>query len=214
MPTKKTPDTDKTPVTDALDSFDVKDWLAGATNPKTTVTVYRDGSTLEDLKKLTNYALQMKSPGVRDEALSIADEEQIAKLDSDTEAQIEKLREQLAQSGLTFHLTGFPQVEQQLLTKKTARKFKPTEATETEPGIPGGEQHPDFPKAISNAYLARSIEKVVAPSGAELTKKWTPEMVDDLRQLPGDEFNRLERAAISVVYMQYDVDTLVDQDFS
>lgn len=202
------------PVEEALEAFDVKEWLSGSTNPKSSVTVYRDGETLEDLKKLTNYALQMKSEQVRQEAISIADEEEVAKLDFDTEAKIEELREKLAASGLTFHLTGFPQVEQNLLNKKVAKGLKGKPATEGEEEVPGGNAHPDYPQAISDAYLARAITKVVAPNGAELAKKWTPAEVHDLRQLPADEFTRLEREAISVVYMQYDVDQLVDQDFS
>jgi len=156
----------------------------------------------------------MKSEAAREEALSIADEAQVEQLDSDVEDQIAKLRESLAESGLTFHLTGFPQVEQTLIDKATAKRFKAKPATETEEAVPGGNSHPDYPMALSDAYLARSIEKVVAPNGAELTKKWTPDEVHELRDLPGQEFTRLEQAAISVVYMQYDVDQLVDQDFS
>lgn len=202
-------------VAEALESFDLKEWLSGSTNPKTTVTVYRDGETLENLKQLTNHILQAKAEANIAQQGSIAEENGIdlEELDKAAHEKLVALRAKLDQSGLTFHLAGFPQVEQQLITKKVAKSLKGRDATETEPEVPAGDRHPDYPQAVSNAYLARAIEKVVLPSGVESDKKWTADEVKELRSLPAGEFARLEQAAISVVYMQYDVDTLIDQDF-
>lgn len=207
----------------ALEEFDLSEWLNGTTSPKDTITVYRDGEALKNLQKLTAYIESVKGMDEKRKSElvgSIADDPDADALDDNVTAEIEAMRERAKATSLTFELEGLAPSETALIEKKVAKHFK-GQKDEDGNEYKDGAEHPDYPLALANAYISRSIIDTMTPDGKSVKKKWTEAEVEQLRYnpatgkgLPGMEFNRLEGKVISVVYMRYDVDTLIDQDFS
>lgn len=209
-------------ITEALEEFDLAEWLDGATSPKDTITIYRDGETLRNLQKLLQYAEQSKmlSPEEKRENFSIADEDDVETIDSEVEEQIAELRTKLAASGLKFEVEGLAPAETSLIQKKVAKRFKGKKDAEGNE-YKDGSEHPDFGFALDEAYIARCVKATYNSAGQLVKKSWTPEEVHQLRYneetgkgLPANEFGRLSQKVVSVVYLRYDMDQLISQDFS
>lgn len=209
-------------VEEALEEFDLAEWLDGATSPKDTITVYRDGETLRNLQKLLQYVEQTKMEGQENkrQLLSLADEDDVDELDSEVEEQIAELRAKLAASGLTFEVEGLAPAEVSLIQKKVAKRFKGQKDAEGNE-YSDGTEHPDFGFALDEAYISRCVKATRNAEGKLVKKSWTPEEVHQLRYneetgkgLPANEFSRLSGKVVSVVYLRYDMDQLITQDFS
>jgi hypothetical protein len=174
----------------ALEGFDALDWLNGAINAETEITVYRDGTGLLTLAELVELA---------DDA---TDKEQ---------------RETLRKSGLTFKLRSIGTDARDMLLKKLEReeRFKAKPATDDEPAVPGRRQHPDFMYAFQQELLSRSIVSATTPTGQVDRGPWGMDRINALREkLPMNEFPRLVFKAHDLHFTQYEIDKLIDLDFS
>lgn len=209
-------------ITEALEEFDLSEWLDGATSPKDTVTVYRDGETLRNLQKLLAYveAAKAQSGEQKRQLLSLVDEHDVDAIDSEVEDQIAELRAKLAASGLTFEVEGLAPMETSLIQKKVAKRFKGQKDADGKEYADGAE-HPDYGFALDEAYISRCVKATRNADGKLVKKSWTPEEIHQLRYneetgrgLPANEFGRLSQKVVSVVYMRYDMDQLITQDFS
>lgn len=206
-----------TPVEKALKEFSVDSWLEDSTQAQDTIELYNNGRLVKALLELTEFIEKqadkrqqeeqqlLRMPGSIDEDNGVSQE---------VLEEIESLREQLHGTGLTFHLTGITPIERDILDKKTQRSLKPVKPTEDSPAIPGGAEHPDYRNKWTDTLVAACISKVVSPDGSEDTTKWTPARVEKLRNLPGVEFMRLSNAVFGVVFMSYEIEKLIDLDFS
>lgn len=208
------------PVQESLDSFDLATWLDDAQTPEDTVVIYRDGVRLRELKELTDFvqgvdemrAINQKKDK-RAEPTSIADEAD-DKADAARE-QIVILREELAKTALTFHLKGMSPGEREILSKSIAGKLKKKAPTEDEDGHAGGVDHPDFQAKFTFDLVARSIVKIVNAHGAVDDKKKKASDIELMKsKLGAAEWVRLSNAVYDITYMAYDVDKLINSDFS
>ena len=217
-------DTTQNPAEAAIEDLDVMAWLDDSTQPSESIEIYNKGTLLKDLIKLTGVVEQQKArieDRSRDLTMdrSIADEEE----ETITEAldAIEALREELKGTGLTFFLQGLTSKEKEMIAATEARKLKGTPSSGTigkddwVPAVGSGEEHPDYNKNFNGTLIAKSIASVQNANGAVSTKKWTADQVEKLRvTLPGVEFRRLSNAVFDINYYSYEVDKLVDLDFS
>lgn len=205
---------EQNPVEKATADFDVADWLNDVINAEGSITVYKNATLILELEQLSELAREAadKSSKANAAELSIADEYDEAA--QEALAAAEKVREALLPYGLTFHLRSIGNHARDVLTDKVARQFKATPATDDEPAVPGGQEHPDFFPEYQRQLASRSIVKVSTPDGRESTAAWTPERVESLRALPGNEWNRLWNKIHSLTFTQYDIDRAIDLDFS
>jgi len=216
-------ETTNAPEVDAvLEELDIMSWLGEAANATGEIELYRDGPLLVELQELTDMvddlrdarkrqAAQLLAPDVQ----SIADEGSSA-IDNAV-ARIEEIREALKGSGTTWHLEGISPGDRDAAANKLAKdsRFRAKKASEDEPAVPGGSDHPDYADAWRDLLMSKSIKKVVAPNGAVSTKHFSPEECGRLRfQLPGAEFSRLSSKIARLNYISYDIERLVDVDFS
>lgn len=209
--------TDTAPeIQEAVDSFDVVDWLNEAVNASTTITVYRDGATLRELAEAAPVLEEAEkdSKNAKAAELSIADEFDEAA--QEARAIVEPLREKLQESGATFHLRSIGTTARDELIKAVSRRkdLKAVPATEDEPAVRGGREHPDFQDRYEEALIAKSIVKVVDAQGRENVALWTADKVKALRKLPANEFRRLWDKTYGLHWMQYEIDQMIDLDFS
>jgi len=216
-------DTDETTanpkVEEAVEAFDVAEWLSLSTSPKDSVVIYNDGEALRNLTKLQNHVDQMavlKEEERRELTASIADEPDAAHLDENVQAEMESMRARLRKASLRFFLEGIPPKESDLIDKKVTRAFKDREDADGKKGA----EHSEYGEALADAYLSRAILRAENSDGVVVKGKWTPEEVHSLRfneetmrGLPGNEFGRLEKQCVDLIYMRYDVDKIIDQDF-
>lgn len=200
----------------ALDDFDVVAWLDDSINAESTITVYRDGTTLLELQELAEVAEEAtrKAKQSSEAKLSIADD--YADTAQEAVEAAEDARERLAKSGLTFKLRSVGTETRDVLLKKLARdkRFKEVEETEDQPGVPGGERHPDFQRVYQHELMSKAIVSVSTADGKVDSKPWTPERVESLHRLPLNEYTRLWNKVYEIHYAQYDIDRMVDLDFS
>lgn len=216
------------PVAAALSSdvFDVNAWLADTNYAEDSVEVYNNGTLLRELSDLTDAAAQLQERvNANEKAVikSIIDEQSTeiaAKLEQASE-QIELLRESLRGTGVTFHFQGIPPEKRRLLQKaleKTLKEKPPVvddDGNITEPGYSGGSAHPDFPGKWETTLIRESFVKMVSMNGSVSDAKLTDEDIESLHgQMLDPEWVRLSNCAFDVNFYQYDIDRLVDIDFS
>lgn len=204
------------PMQKALDEFSVDQWLDDATQAEDSIEIYNNGRLVKDLLELTQFIDNQREKAKEDSRQlltnsSIADEAEISQEVLD---KIDALREELHGTGMVFHLKGIAPAERDMLDKKVQRSLKAVKASEDTPAIPGGIEHPDYRDKWTETLIAKCIDKVVSPTGAVDSTKWTPERVAKLRNLPGVEFIRLSNAVFGAVFMTYEIEKLVDLDFS
>lgn len=201
----------------ALEGFDALDWLNGAVNAETEITIYRDGTgllTLAELVDLADDATDKAQKATMAE-LSIADE--FESTATDAVAAVKAQRETLKASGLTFKLRSIGTDARDVLLKKLERedRFKAKPATDDEPAVPGRRQHPEFLYAFQQELLSRSIVSATTPNGQTDRGPWGMDRVNALREkLPLNEFPRLVNKAHDLHFTQYEIDKLIDLDFS
>ena len=202
-------------VEQALEEFDVVDFLSDTINAESDITVYKDGTTLVQLARAEQIAREATEEQKQAEAakLSIADEYDEAAAEATQIATA--LRDKLSQSGITFSLRSVGTESRDVLIKKLEResRFKAVPAKDGEPAVQGKRDHPDFQKAFEEELLALSIVKAAADGKVD-PKKWTPARVRSLRKLPGNEFTRLWNKCYELHFMQYNIDRMIDLDFS
>lgn len=198
------------------ETLDIGDWLSGLVNAESTITVYRDGTRLYQLEELSRLAADAaeQAKNANNAGLSIADE--YDETASEAIAAAEKVRAELAPSGLTFHLRSIGTEGRDALLKKLERepRFKAVPKTGDTEAIPGGQQHPDYFEAYQHELTSRAIIKVEDANGRGNAEPWTPEKVAGLRRLPLNEFNRLWNKVYDLHYKNYDIERMVDLDFS
>lgn len=206
--------TNQAAVDKATEEFDVLDWLNDAINAEGSVTVYKNATLLLELDQLSELAREAadKSKKAEQAGLSIVDEYDEAA--QEALAAAEAVREQLLPYGVTFHLRSIGNKARDTLVEKVARELKAKPATDDEPAVPGGREHPDFFPRFQHQLLSKSIVKVTTPDGRESTAAWSPERVEALRKLPGNEWNRLWNKLDGLTFAQYDIDRALDLDFS
>lgn len=201
----------------AVDSFDLVDWLNDAVNAESEITVYRDGIALMTLGELVELADEAsdKAEKANLAELSIADD--FTEAGRDAVQAVEAQREVLKKSALTFQLRSIGSVARDALLKKMERedRFKAVPATDDEPAVPGRRQHPEFLFSFQKELLSRSIVSATDVQGRVNRGPWTLEIVDSLNEkLPLNEFSRLLNKAHELHFTQYEIDKLIDLDFS
>lgn len=208
---------DETTTPAAIENFDVLDWLNDAINAETEITVYRDGTALVTLGDLANLADEAsdKAGKAKMAELSIADEFDEAA--QEAIKAVEAQREVLKRSGLTFKLRSIGSEARDVLLKKLERddRFKAVPAADDEPAVPGKRQHPEFLFAFQQELLSRSIVSATDAQGRVNNGPWGMDVVDALHtHLPLNEFPRLLNKAHDLHFTQYEIEKLVDLDFS
>lgn len=198
----------------AIDDFDVANWLSDVINAEAEITVYKNGTILLELNELSALAEEAaeKSKNAKQAELSIADEYSDAATEAIAAA--EALRETLKPSGITFKLRSIGTESRDVLIKKIERKYPAQPAKDGKPAIKGGTDHPDFWEDYQEQLLSKTIVSATTADGRTDSKEWTPDRVKTLRRLPQFEFQRLWNKASSLYTTQYDIDRMVDLDFS
>ena len=176
----------------ALDkkTFSVLDVVTGAAYPTDTVTIYTDHESAYKIRQL-----------------EVADStEEDPEKSNERAEQIAQLRQKVKDSGLTFHVRGYPpQVTKDIHTEAQA-KFK---LDAEEPGDPN--------KAAEWAVhkgLAEAIVKVEKSDGSVDEHKWTPEEVGQFRGMVLEsEFDRLFLKTQEVIFAGIAFDSAVNADF-
>lgn len=199
-----------------VEDFDIVDWLNDSINAESTITVYRDGTRLYQLEELSALAANAAERAKNADAagLSIADEFDEAATEAIASA--EKLRKELAPSGVTFRLRSIGTESRDVLYKALAResRFKGTPKSGDVEAIPGGDKHPDFFGAFQDVLIARAVVDVTTADDRKDARQWTAERVNALRKLPLREFDRLWNKVHDLHYKQYDIERMIDLDFS
>lgn len=209
-------------VTAVLDDLDIMSWLGESANAAGTIELYNNGPLLIELQELTDLVDDLKEARKRQEAQLIKPEVQSIADEGSTAIEhaverIKAIREELKGTGTTWHLEGISPGDRDALDNKLQKneKYRAKKATEHEPAVGAGREHPDYSDDWRDLLMSKCIKKIVAPSGAESKKKFSPEECGKLRfMLPGAEFNRLANKVAVLNYISYDIERLVDTDFS
>lgn len=217
----------------APDEFDVMAWAADVAYPEAAPEIYNDGKTLKLLleARIEHETAVRQHPAETNrkkrQTLSITDDEdELPKHPSvlAAEDKIRELQATLKKTARKFILTGIAPEERVLLEKKIAASLHAKPATfeevegvrvETDPGHPGGTEHPDYDDLFAAELISRSVHAVELPTGARKEFHLSPEEVVALKgKLPAMESTRLHNAAFAVNYLRYDIEQIVTEDFS
>lgn len=211
----------------SVETFELGDWLTGATYHGKEVEIFRDGDRLTEMAELLELverqtaavAEQKRNLIGQDKSITDADPQDII---DEAQARADEILESMRGTGMTFRLRGISPGERAVLEQKIARGFKPKPAKyevidgqklEVEPATQGGTHHPEFSKAFAFALLSKCIVSVTV-GGNHVADTFTPEQIENIRNtvlLP--EYNRLSNALYDVNHAAYNIDSKVTVDF-
>lgn len=188
-------------VEEATDSgtFDVLDFVSGASLPEDIITIHTDLKSAYRLKEI--YAAEKaRDEKSKSEGIGMTDE--VGYTDED---EVEELTEKLKASAVTFYLRGLAPKAQEAIQKSLQATLPYKQGSVNE----------EYDEAFAATLMAKTIQKSVNVRGQIDSKKWDAERVREfsLRIAPS-EFDKLYLGVFKVNYLGDAIDRAVNADFS